>query len=250
MDKEKFKDIKNFFRGKKVIVSYSGGVDSTLVAKLAQNGEDCVAVTIDNGFFSKSSLKYAEKKAKLMNLKHVIIDVNQLDENVCVENRCYECKKMMAKILNEVKDQLEFDIIVDGTIYEDLSEDRPGLVAYRESGIISPLAKYKITKDDVNEFSYYLGLDIPKKETCIATRVLDSPITKEKMQMSKLAEDFIMNLLDITGYFRVRTLKDVAIIEVSANDAQKFLKTNIFKEIDTKLKELGYQRVMLDLSLK
>ena len=229
---EKYQKLKDYFKGKKVMVSYSGGVDSLLVAKVSSDtAKYTLAITIDNGFFSEDAVNNAIERAKKYNINHKIIKMNYMDSedmiskrNNDLKNRCYFCKKFMAEELVKEKNKLSDNvidndiIIVDGTNYDDLFEDRPGMRAYKEYNIKSPLAELKFSKNDIINISKYLNLDIPKKDTCLATRVLNPPITEEKLKMVERAERFLASFLNIEGYFRVRHFYDIAIIEINKDE--------------------------------
>ena len=262
---EKYQKLKDYFKGKKVIVSYSGGIDSSLVAKVSSdNAKYTLAITIDNGFFSEDAVNNAIERAKKYNINHKIIKMNYMDSedmiskiNNDLKNRCYFCKKFMAEELVKEKNKLSDNvidndiIIVDGTNYDDLFEDRPGMRAYKEYNIKSPLAELKFSKNDIINISKYLNLDIPKKDTCLATRVLNPPITEEKLKMVERAERFLASFLNIEGYFRVRHFYDIAIIEINKDEVYKFV-TDIdnLKTINKKFKEIGFKKCVLDFNLK
>ncbi|AEH06257.1 ATP-dependent sacrificial sulfur transferase LarE [Methanothermococcus okinawensis] len=268
---EKYKRLKDYFKRKNVIVSYSGGVDSLLVAKVSSdNAKYTLAITIDNGFFSENSINNAVKRAKKYNINHKVVKLNYMDYNYIIskinsdlKNRCYYCKKYMASELlkekNKLKRKLNNDtdnnnnniIIVDGTNYDDLFEDRPGIKAYNEYNIKSPLAELNFSKDDIINLSKYLNIDIPKKDTCLATRVLNPPITKEKIKMVERAEEFLVSFLDIEGYFRVRHFYDIAIIEINKEEIYKFkMDMDNLKIINEQFKEIGFKKCVLDINLK
>ncbi|AEF96262.1 ATP-dependent sacrificial sulfur transferase LarE [Methanotorris igneus] len=254
--KKKLENLKKFFEGKKVIVAYSGGVDSSLVAKIASDTTETLAITIDNGFFSEDAIKKAEIRAKKYGIRHKVIKLenvkmHELEEPITQlkknpTNRCYLCKKIMAIILINEKEKLGYDLIVDGTIYDDLFEDRPGIQAFREHGIKSPLAEFKISKKDVYELSNYLGMEIPKKETCLATRIrFNQEITEEKLKRVEMAEKFLSKY--IKGTLRVRDDGGIARIEVNKDEIKKFFNEEFTKMVVDELKKLGFERVSLDL---
>lgn len=262
---EKYQKLKDYFKGKKVIVSYSGGIDSLLVAKIcSDNAKHTLAITIDNGFFSEDAIKNAEELAKKYNIPYKIIKINYMDSknilpniNNNLEDRCYFCKKFMAEELLKEKNKLIDNvvdndiIIVDGTNYDDLFEDRRGINAYNEYDIKSPLAELKFSKRDIVNLLKYLKLDIPKKDTCLATRILNPPITKKKLKMVERSERFLASFLNIEGYFRVRYFYGIAIIEINKGEVYKF-ENNIdkLKTINKKFKEIGFKKCVLDFNLK
>ncbi len=261
---EKYQKLKDYFKGKNVIVSYSGGMDSLLVAKVcSDNAKHTLAITIDNGFFSEDAIKNAMERSKKHNITHKIIKINYMDNKHIISNinnnlkdRCYFCKKFMAEELlkekNKLSNKLDGDIIiVDGTNYDDLFEDRRGIDAYKEYDIKSPLAELKFSKNDIINLLKYLKLDIPKKDTCLATRILNPPITKEKLKMVEMAEMFLVSFLNIEGYFRVRHFYDIAIIEINKEEVYKFeTDINKLKDINKKFKEIGFKKCVLDFNLK
>jgi len=249
---QKYENLKEFFKGKKVISAYSGGIDSTLLSKVASQVTETLAVTIDNGFFSEETIKKAENRAKLFKIPQKTVKINYLTEKVSndIENRCYNCKSKIAEELLKIKNDLNYDIIVDGTIYDDLFEDRPGIIAFKEKNIISPLSDLKFTKDEVITLSKHLNLEIPVKDTCMATRILSKPISFEKMDTSYIAEEFIKSKFHIESYLRVRHFENIAIIEITKKESEKLLDIDSMNIINAELKKIGFERVTLDFNFK
>ncbi|ABR54460.1 conserved hypothetical protein [Methanococcus vannielii SB] len=249
---KKYEDLKNFFKGKNVVVAYSGGVDSTLISKISSEITDTIAVTIDNSFFSKETIKKAETRAKLFKIPQKTVKINYLTENVSkdIKNRCYNCKAKIAEELLKIKNELNYDIIVDGTIYDDIFEDRPGIKAFKEKGIISPLLELKFTKKEVLFLSEYLNLEIPLKDTCMATRILSQPISLEKMNRSYVAEEFIKSKFHIKNYLRVRHFENIAIIEINKNESKILLEIENIDMINKELKKIGFKKVTFDFEFK
>lgn len=256
---KKLKKLKEYFKGKISLVSYSGGMDSLLIALVSNYwGAYTLALTVDNGFFSKESIKRGVELARKYNIDHKVVDFNYLENNVVCEinrdlkNRCYICKRYMAEILveerNRLRDTFKREVtIVDGTNYDDLFKDRPGIRAYREYGIRSPLAELKIGKEDVKEILRFLGVEIPREDSCLATRILNPPITGERLKRVYEGERFLASYLGLEGYFRVRDFHNIALIQIEEKEIHKILDVNKFKEIDKRFKEMGFERVALTL---
>ena len=272
--KKKYDLLNEYFKDKTVIISYSGGADSLLVAKIASNiAKEHLAITIDNGFFTKQAIINSKIRAKKYNINHKIINIdyfngefnnknsnnsknsnNEKDINIenieninnDLKNRCYYCKKDMALTIKEQLKKYDYDMIVDGTNYSDLFEDRPGIKAYNEQNIKSPLAELHITKKEVFKLLDYLNMELPKKDSCLATRILTPPITTNKLKTIEMAEKYLVNLLNIKEYFRVRIYYDIAIIEITEKEFYKLNIKNI-KQINNNFKKLGFKKCCFEL---
>jgi len=254
---EKFRRLKDYFREKICVVSYSGGMDSLLVALMSKYyGRYTLAVTVDNGFFPEESIKKSAELSKRYSIDHKVVNFNYLKNGVVCEinrdlrNRCYICKRYMAEILVKERDKLRntFNrevVIVDGTNYDDLFEDRPGIKAYREYSIRSPLTELEIRKEEVKEILRYLGIPIPKEDSCLATRILDPPITEERLKAVYKAERFLASYLGLEGYFRVRDLHGMAIIEINCEEVHEIMDVSKFRDISKKFREIGFDRCVL-----
>ena len=206
------------------VVAFSGGVDSSVLAKTAREelGERAVAVTLDAPVFPRSELKNAKKTASKIGIKHEVIKFGLLDKKEFAANnkdRCYYCKRFFSKILTEYAKKNNYSAVFDGTNADDLKEDRPGLQAIKEAGVSSPLAEAKLGKDEVRKLAKKLGLnnyDRPSN-TCLATRIQCSePITKEKLALVEAAEEYIRSLG--INDLRVRISGQEARVEVSEKD--------------------------------
>ncbi|ABR55776.1 ATP-dependent sacrificial sulfur transferase LarE [Methanococcus aeolicus] len=262
--KKKYNLLKEYFKDKTVIISYSGGADSLLVAKIASNAaKEHLAITIDNGFFTKQAIINSKIRAKKYNINHKIINIdyfnsefnnknNNIDINIeninnDLKNRCYYCKKDIALTIKGQLKKYDYDMIVDGTNYSDLFEDRPGIKAYKEQNIKSPLAELHITKKEVFKLLDYLDMELPKKDSCLATRILTPPITTDKLKTVEMAENYLVNLLNIKEYFRVRTYYDIAIVEITEKDYCKLNDIKNIKQINNEFKKLGFTKCCFEL---
>lgn len=266
---EKYRKLKEYFKGKITIVSYSGGMDSLLVSLMSKyHSIYTLALTINNGFFLEDTINRAVELAKKYDINHKVVNINYLKNrriisqiNKNLDNRCYICKRYMAEALIKERDNLKKGnelnnipkgnldtkniIVVDGTNYDDLFEDRPGIRAYREYNIRSPLAELKIVKRDVRDMLNYMKVPIPKEDSCLATRILNPPINEKKLKMVNEAEDFLNSFLKINGYLRVRLFHDIGIIEVNRDEIYKIVDIINFEIISKKFKNIGFKKCTL-----
>lgn len=255
--REKFVKLIEWYRsvGGPVIVSYSGGVDSSVVlavAVLALGQENVVAVTALSPTYPEEDLYWAKKIVSIFNVKHLLVESSELsDPNFIANppNRCYFCKKSLAKELFEIARRLNARAIVDGTNASDLSTHRPGLLAFREVGVRSPLAEVGITKEEVRALARALNLpnwDKPPM-ACLASRIpYGEKITVEKLRRISEAENIIRKLTGV-ALVRVRDHGYIARIEVDRNERRKFFSEEVMDTISTELQRLGYKYVTLDL---
>ncbi|BBJ28848.1 ATP-dependent sacrificial sulfur transferase LarE [Athalassotoga saccharophila] len=251
---EKIEDLRSsLIKMKKVVVAFSGGVDSTFLLKFALDtlGRDNVmAVTVSSPIRFENENSQAIKIAKELNVKHMIIDLDETMNEDFAKNdplRCYYCKYMTFSKLKEIA-QREGMVIVDGTNYDDISKDyRPGLKALSELGILSPLKDTKLTKEEIRELSKQMNLPTWDKfpQTCLATRFpYGTRITMEKIGKISKMESYLETLnlkVHRARYHDERTLR----IEVLPEDFSKLMENK--DQIVKMAKEMGFNYVTLDL---
>ncbi|MDI9643920.1 MAG: ATP-dependent sacrificial sulfur transferase LarE [Candidatus Verstraetearchaeota archaeon] len=247
----KLRELENWFEGKgRAAVAFSGGVDSTLVAAVASRvlGDNALAVTVATEFTGKEDIRTAISTAGELGIKHEIINFDLPSEILGnPPDRCYLCKRgMMEKIIGVAR-RRGIEWIVDGTNADDISSDRPGLDALRETGIKSPLAEAGIHKAEVRAISALIGMDADRtSNSCLATRFpFNYRVTKEEAEMVEAAEACLRRFGFRT--VRVRTRDKVARIEVSREEVETALRLALQGGITQELKGIGYRRVSLDL---
>lgn len=235
----------------KVLVSYSGGVDSTVLAFAAQEvlGGGSRCVILDSPLLPRRALRKALDRAEELGLEVEMIPFPILADSRFVENperRCYLCKKLSCRLLKERAAEAGIDEVVDGVQLSDLEEYRPGLDACREEVVSHPLAEAGMTKEDVRASARESGLGFwaEPSAACLASRIpYNEAITAERLAMIERAEDHLLDL----GFsqVRVRTHRTMARIEVPSRDLERILVHR--EQIVRRLRELGYDYVTLDL---
>ena len=236
-----------------VLIAYSGGVDSTFLLKVAREelGNKVIAVTVKSEIHHLSEVTIAKKMAQKFKVKHLFIDIDILSNKEFVNNpkeRCYICKKEIFSRISEMAKELNLNFVADGSNYDDLSDYRPGMKAVRELKIRSPLQEALLTKDDIRLLSKEMDLPTWDKpsNSCLATRIpYGDKITLEKLKRIEKAEGFFHDLG--IEQVRVRCHNKLAKIEVGEKDLLFLMEEDLRKKIISKLKQLGFIYVTLDL---
>jgi uncharacterized protein len=252
-----FQRLISWFQNKnqKAIVALSGGVDSAVVALAAKKALDkkAVAVTADYNTLSGDELKSARKIAKELDIDHRIVRYNELDNEEFVKNdslRCYHCRTELASYLLLEAKKMHVSLIVDGTNVDDLKDYRPGIKAMRENGVKSPLVELGIGKQNIRSIAKSNNLSVFDKpsNSCLASRIPHGiPVTFEKLKRIETAEILVKSVFNVRQV-RVRDHQDTARIEVGREEFKEMFDTDKLLTIDSKLKNLGFKYVALDLS--
>ena len=236
----------------RVVVAFSGGVDSTFLLRLAVDvlGRDHVlAVTADSETYPSRERAEACGIAREMGARHLVVSTSELAIPGYAENpvnRCYFCKHELFDTLFPIAREHGYHHVVFGAIADDLGEFRPGLRAASESGARAPLLEFGVTKAEIRHHSRLLGLRTWDKPSfaCLSSRIpYGERITQEKLSMIDRAEDFLMQL----GFrqVRVRQHEKLARIEVPPERLGELI--SVAETVDCKLREIGYTYVSLDL---
>ena len=236
-------------------VAVSGGVDSTLLLKVACNelGKDRVlALFADSVLLPVGERAHVVELVKAIGCRLEIVAAAPLDWPEFVENpsnRCYGCKKKIYSFFQEKLALCNSSGLMDGSNADDLSDTRPGLQALTELEVFTPLADVGLHKQEIRRLSRYLGLpnwDRPSA-SCLATRIpAGRAITQALLDRVGRCEEVLHSL----GFFgcRTRLEGDAVLVELAAGDTSRFVAVSVREEVVRRLSLLGVNRVLLDLS--
>jgi uncharacterized protein len=242
-----------FAQMEQALIAYSGGIDSTLVAKIAYDilGNRALAVTAVSPSLLPEELEDAQIQAAEIGIAHTIVQTYEMDNpNYTANpvNRCYFCKSELHDTLKPLARELGYPYVVDGVNADDLRDYRPGIQAAKERGARSPLAEVGITKAEVRQLSQHLGLpwwDKPA-QPCLSSRFpYGEEITVSKLQRVGRAEMYLRRL----GWqnLRVRSEGDTARIELPPEKIEEFVLSMDLQAIVAAFQSFGFVYVTLDL---
>ena len=255
MMKNKYDQLIEYFKELgSVAVAFSSGVDSTFLLYAAHEalGDRALAVTLHSGVFPEREFDDAKAFTSSLGIKHVTVDVDQLQIEGFVQNpadRCYICKKYLFSKIFEVAKENGVNYVVEGSNKDDEGDYRPGLQAVKELGAKSPLRELGFTKAEIRAFSKEHGLPTAVKPSfaCLASRVpYGETITAKKLEMIDKGEQLLLD----KGFsqFRVRIHgENVARIELLPEEMSRMADDELRTEIYDKFKEFGFAYVAIDL---
>jgi len=248
----KFEAIKKILTGKKVLVAFSGGVDSTVLASIAKDSAShVVLLTIVSPTVPESEVEDAMTLAAELGLTHIIKSVEWLEtENLSEnpENRCYICKKELARLWLREAESLGINIVIEGTTASETEGYRPGLAALQETGVESPYLVDGVTKSEIREYANEEGLSVADKPSgaCLATRFpYGTTITRERLAMVSSVENAVKELFGVECV-RARFHGDLVRIEVGQDELERMFDAEDLKSLHKIAKDSGFTYVTLD----
>lgn len=233
------------------IVSFSAGVDSSLLALCAKKalGKRAFAVTSVSPSFSETERSAAERIAEEIGIELIVVTQDDLTTQGYIENgvnRCYFCRNNLTNAILPIAEKLSISVCVDGTHKDDMGSPRPGVRALREAGFKAPFLELGLGKESIRAMARIAGLsnwDRPS-EACLSSRIAyGQRIDTRTLRLVENAEDVVKRLTR-AKIVRVRTIKDKASVEVDKDS----LNTTYEKidEIQRELNALGYRDVVID----
>ena len=236
-----------------VVVAFSGGIDSSLVLKIAHEelGDRSIGVTAVSATLPERELELSRRVAAEIGAAHRIIETDQLRIPDFVRNdasRCYHCKTDLYSLLGKIRAEYTGSVVVDGVHLEDMGDDRPGIVAAREWGVRSPLLEAALTKAEIRELAKELNLSNWDKPAaaCLSSRIpRGTTITRESLRRVDRAEALLTD--EGFRHVRVRDHGEIARIELAPDEVPLLLAHRRRERVSRALKELGYRFVTVDL---
>ncbi len=237
---------------KSAVIAFSGGVDSTFLAKIAKDvyGDNLLLITATSSTYPFYELEEAKSLALMLNIRHKIIVSEEIDIPGYSDNppdRCYYCKSELFGKIKYIAQKEGFEVVFDGSNADDLKDFRPGMKAKQEKGVISPLADSGFSKGDIRHFSKILNLPTAAKQSyaCLASRFpYGEKITKVKLDRLAIAE-FEIRRLGFTQ-FRIRSHDNLARLEFIPYEMDKAW--GIKSQLTEICKKSGFTYITIDLT--
>lgn len=251
----KFEKLKNLLgEMRKVLVAFSGGVDSSFLLKVAVDvlGENVLAVIASSETYPEKERDEAVKLAKSLNVRYEVIQTKELENPDFAHNppeRCYFCKMELFSKLKDIAESEGIPYVLDGSNFEDTSDFRPGAKAAEELGVRSPLKEVGLVKEEIRQLSKYVDLPTWNKPSlaCLSSRFpYFTEIEPESLKQVAQAEEFLKGL----GFnqVRVRHHGQIARVEIEPQEFSKIVEKATKEKIINAFKKFGFIYIALDLA--
>lgn len=237
----------------RILVAYSGGVDSAFLAHAAHEamGERMLAVIADSPSLARTQLADAVAFAREQHIPVEVIETAELDREEYSRNdasRCFHCKDELFSVMEQYRSSRPFDTIAYGVNVDDQGDFRPGQAAARQHGVAAPLLEAGLTKAEIRELAHSAGLRVWDKpaSACLSSRIeYGRPVTREALSVVEQGEDALRAL----GFrqFRVRHHGEIVRIEIARDELTRALDPAMAEQFTRIFKALGFQFVTLDL---
>jgi uncharacterized protein len=249
----KFEAIKKDLTGKKILVAFSGGVDSTVLASIVSEvAKEITLLLITSPTVPEAEVSDATKIAEELGLKLIVKNFDWLGEESLASNpidRCFKCKQILSASWLIAAEELDLEIVVEGTTASEKEGYRPGAKALEESGVRSPYLDVGITKDEIRQYARNKGLSVAEKPSgaCLATRFpYGTELNQERLQMVETVEKSVKSIFGVECV-RARYHGNLVRIEVGVDELPKMFDLTKIKDLEQQARDAGFSHITLDL---
>lgn len=251
--RKRFESIKRKLKGKRVLVAFSGGVDSTVLGSIVKDvASKTILLTISSPTVPKIELDDARRIAEELELELIIKEFNWLAEEQLTKNqtdRCFRCKQILSTIWITTANELGLDLVVEGTTASEVEGYRPGTKALEDSGVLSPFLSAGITKEEIRQYARERGLSVAEKPSmaCLATRFpYGIEISKNLLKMVEVVESAVKSIFAVECV-RARYHGNLVRIEVAPTELPSMFDSHKLKILEKIAKDAGFMYVTLDI---
>lgn len=238
---------------RKLLVAYSGGVDSAYLAWAAHEacGDSMLALIADSPSLARVQLKDALAFADEQRIPTEILRTDEMENPSYVKNdsmRCFHCKDELFTVMERYRDEHGFEAVAYGVNTDDQGDWRPGQKAAQAHGVLAPLLEAGLTKQDIRQLAEFAGLRVWDKpaSACLSSRIeYGRPVTREALEQVERGEE-ILRAMGLRQ-FRVRHHGEIARIEIAREEMAQMLSVEAFERLTREFKALGFKFVTLDL---